>query len=590
MSETIRVNLFATASEKLASFRVVQDSQVPVELELKDYAIPAGAKISAYARGHYAADTYRADCTYSGNVITLVPPVGFFVPGPNSLQFEIDGRIIPFKVVAICEERLSDPNDTTSTPEIVKPLVDQARAILDETKSIAVRTPYVGENGNWYVWDTATGTFKDSGEPSKGDPFVYSDFTQEQLAALKGEKGDPFRYSDFTEAQLAVLKGEKGDPFRYSDFTEAQLAALKGEKGDPFQYSDFTAEQLNALKGEKGDPFRYSDFTEAQLAALKGATGDPATVESSATTYQVGDSGTEAPTGDWSATIPTVPQGKYLWAKTVTQFNSGAPITTTVVSRFGVDGAGSVTTVNSVAPDDAGNVPLKAENIPTTVDGETVESELANLWKQKAGIPAGKIGMLKSEANTDEDGGWPVIVVATAGVDYQLPLVAGTDYQTPLTAGTDYQTPLTAGVDYQAPLTGAKGKYVGFSAENVPEAMDLPNASTTAKGVTYLVDSYTRTDTDKAATPRSVNNVYKLLPISTSVELTVDGWSNGVQTVSVAGVTTTDHVIVAPCPDAYPAYISSNVRCTAQGDGTLMFTATTTPTAGMVINVIILKQ
>ena len=38
------------------------------------------------------------------------------------------------------------------------------------------------------------------------------------------------------------LKGDKGDPFTYSDFTAEQLAALKGEKGD------------KGDKGEKGDP------------------------------------------------------------------------------------------------------------------------------------------------------------------------------------------------------------------------------------------------------------------------------------------------------------------------------------------------
>ena len=53
-----------------------------------------------------------------------------------------------------------------------------------------------------------------------------------------------------------------------------------GPKGEPFKYSDFTQDQLNALKGPKGDkgePFRYSDFTVEQLAALKGPKGDPGT-------------------------------------------------------------------------------------------------------------------------------------------------------------------------------------------------------------------------------------------------------------------------------------------------------------------------
>lgn len=53
-----------------------------------------------------------------------------------------------------------------------------------------------------------------------------------------------------------------------------------GPKGEPFKYSDFTQDQLNALKGPKGDkgePFKYSDFTAEQLAALKGPKGDPGT-------------------------------------------------------------------------------------------------------------------------------------------------------------------------------------------------------------------------------------------------------------------------------------------------------------------------
>lgn len=51
--------------------------------------------------------------------------------------------------------------------------------------------------------------------------------------------------------------GPKGEPFKFSDFTQDQLNALKGPKGDkgePFKYSDFTAEQLQALRGPKGDP------------------------------------------------------------------------------------------------------------------------------------------------------------------------------------------------------------------------------------------------------------------------------------------------------------------------------------------------
>lgn len=84
--------------------------------------------------------------------------------------------------------------------------------------------------------------------------------TPEQIEKLKGPKGEPGtpgqRGADGERGPQGV-PGPKGEPFKYSDFTQDQLNALKGPKGDkgePFRYSDFTAEQLLALRGPKGDP------------------------------------------------------------------------------------------------------------------------------------------------------------------------------------------------------------------------------------------------------------------------------------------------------------------------------------------------
>lgn len=87
--------------------------------------------------------------------------------------------------------------------------------------------------------------------------------TPEQIEKLKGPKGEPGtpgqRGADGERGPQGVPgpPGPKGEPFKFSDFTQEQLNALKGPKGDkgePFKYSDFTAEQLLALKGPKGDP------------------------------------------------------------------------------------------------------------------------------------------------------------------------------------------------------------------------------------------------------------------------------------------------------------------------------------------------
>lgn len=435
---------------------IVYGSALPITLKFLDYTIPANATIMVYASVDETT-VYQQSATASGNAVQFTPGYGFFAVGLNKLQIAINGNKITLEIFVNCQRFLAEGNDPTSTPEAVRPLVEEAREILTETKKVAVKTPYVGENGNWYVWDTSTGMFKDSGEPSKGD---------------------------------------KGDAFTYADFTAEQLAGLKGPKGDAFTYADFTAEQLAGLKGPKGDAFKYSDFTPAQLAALKGDPGTPATVTSTETVYQAGTSGTEAPTGTWSAAVPTVPQGRYLWTRVTTQFNTGEPVIYYSVSRFGVDGAGSVVSVNGISPDDSGDVKFP----------------------------------------------------------------------------------------------GAKGKYLGFTEENKLGAVDLPSASTTAKGITYLVDSYTSTDTGKAATPKAVNDVYKLLPVSTSVTLTAAGWSSGTQTVGLADVTAENHVIVAPAPASRDTYINSDVRCTAQGEAQLTFTAASTPTGDVTVNVIVLKQ
>ena len=89
------------------------------------------------------------------------------------------------------------------------------------------------------------------------------------LQGLQGEKGDPGPQGEQGPQGDPGPQGEpgpKGDDFTYDDFTEEELAALKGDKGDKGPQGE---------PGPKGDAFTYADFTEEQLAALKGPQGDP---------------------------------------------------------------------------------------------------------------------------------------------------------------------------------------------------------------------------------------------------------------------------------------------------------------------------
>lgn len=121
----------------------------------------------------------------------------------------------------------------------------------------------------------------------KGDPFKYTDFTEEQLDSLKvkGDKGDAFLYADFTPEQLDGLK------LKFTALTDEDKAALKGDKGDPFEYADFTPEQIISLTGKsayeiwKAQPGNEDKTVEEYLIAIKGQDGQSAYLDAVAKGY-----------------------------------------------------------------------------------------------------------------------------------------------------------------------------------------------------------------------------------------------------------------------------------------------------------------
>jgi hypothetical protein len=90
--------------------------------------------------------------------------------------------------------------------------------------------------------------------------------------------------------------------------------------------------------------------------AFKGQTGQngtSVTVSSTSVTYQVGTSGTTKPTGEWSTTVPSVPNGQFLWTKTVVKYSDGKSTEAYSVSYKGTNGSngsnGTSVTVKSTS-------------------------------------------------------------------------------------------------------------------------------------------------------------------------------------------------------------------------------------------------
>lgn len=102
-----------------------------------------------------------------------------------------------------------------------------------------------------------------------GDPKYVLKTELDSLKGLQGPMGPPGPKGEPGTPGQRGADGERGPQ---------GVQGPPGPKGEPFKFSDFTQDQLNALKGPKGDkgePFRYSDFTPEQLQALRGPKGDP---------------------------------------------------------------------------------------------------------------------------------------------------------------------------------------------------------------------------------------------------------------------------------------------------------------------------
>lgn len=247
-----------------------------------------------------------------------------------------------------------------------------------------------------------------------------------------------------------------------------------------------------------------------------------------------------------------------------------------------------------------GSVPTYAD-LPTLTAADMGKTYLVNadgrlyFWSGTAWPASGAGLLIKGEdgitPNIGANGHWWIGTTDT-GVQAQgedgAPGTPGADgksaYESAQDGGytgteTQFNTDLAEVGNKQDKITGAKGKYLGFTDTDTLGAMSLPSASTGSKGITYLVDSYERTDTDKAVTPKALNSVYKLVEdkadksVSEAATLTAAGWSNGVQTLAVSGVTATANgslrIAQSATDEQFAAWGAAQPRVTAQTAGSL---------------------
>lgn len=101
------------------------------------------------------------------------------------------------------------------------------------------------------------------------------------------------------------------------------------------------------------------------------------------------------------------------------------------------------------------------------------------------------------------------------------------------------------------------------------------DATTSAHGLMTATDKTKLNGIDTGATKNTIT--------SATATLTIAGWSNKSQTISVTGVTSSNLIFITTNDT------SNGIKCTAQGSGTLTFTCSSVPTSSVTVSISVLS-
>lgn len=167
--------------------------------------------------------------------------------------------------------------------------------------------------------------------------------------------------ADGETSTITITDGYKGDT------GNAAHVWIKYANDLPTRDTDIGDEPDNYIGIYSGDastaPTDYTAYTWFEWKGNTGNTGTAAKLLNPTIAYLASQSGTEIPVGNWTATVPIVAPGQYLWTRTNLPWNDGTTTTAYSVARFGIDGSGAVSSVNSIGPDQEGNVVVAPSNI-----------------------------------------------------------------------------------------------------------------------------------------------------------------------------------------------------------------------------------
>ncbi|HFI0561021.1 TPA: hypothetical protein ACGO4A_001073 [Streptococcus suis] len=286
-----------------------------------------------YTRKDITVDTKSKETlriqAYKELMRSAYPSVTYEIDGYVDLEIGDTAKVYngDFYPALLLEVRVSEQTISFTKPSTNRTVFDNVRALKSKLSSgIQERWQELFEASQPYLIKLAT----DNG-------VIFKNGTGQSIVAPTLYKGGKPLTANVTWRWSldGAVKTGMTYTVRGADVTDTSTLTVAAYIGnDEVAVDELTFVNVldgrDGVKGEKGDPGqRGSD-------GLPGRDG--VGIRSTTVTYASSTNGTTAPTTGWTAVVPTVAPGNYLWTKTVWTYTDGNTETGYNVSRIGRDG------------------------------------------------------------------------------------------------------------------------------------------------------------------------------------------------------------------------------------------------------------